>query len=122
MALHSWNFGLAVSLRATEVSSQDKKLSEIQLWSGFVAELRQFPFFFLCAVVFSDQSSRVFWVRMAGQDATVWLHEQGFSNFYEEKLMMDGKMKTPFQYAAYVSFFFFALGFFPLKVTTYVKL
>ena len=35
--LHSWNFGLAVSyLRASEraLSSQDKKLSEIQLWSA----------------------------------------------------------------------------------------
>ena len=35
-ALHSWNFGLAVSyLEGDEaLSSQDKKLSEIQLWSG----------------------------------------------------------------------------------------
>ena len=52
---------------------------------------------------------------MAGLNATVWLHEQGFSNFYEEKLMMDGKMKTPFQYAAYVSFFFSHVRFLSSK-------
>ena len=38
-ALHSWNFGLAVSYLEGEpereqLSSQDTKLSEIQLWSA----------------------------------------------------------------------------------------